>query len=306
MSDRRRTVAQTTSSRRSDVVHDTCPEPGPGEVLLAVTASGVCASDLPLWNDPGQGPARYGHEVTGVIAALGDQVSSWRVGDVATALAHPTHASHVVTGAPDLVRLPGGLDPGTAIGEPLACVVQAVDRARIIPGERVGVVGLGHMGLLAAQVALARGAGELVPVDRLGWRTSWLRDRVGSRLCAAAVEQPESCDVVLEFTGTSSGLHRAGELTRANGRLVIGGYHHQNKRTLELDWWSRGLDLLAGFTPDRVRMRAALADGMALAAAGLVDLSGSVSHVLPLDGLDQAYRWMTGRADGYIKAVLQP
>jgi Alcohol dehydrogenase GroES-like domain len=58
------------------------PEPGNGEVLLAVSHCGICGSDLHLmmedWGQPG---STGGHEYSGVIVAVGEEVSGWDVGD---------------------------------------------------------------------------------------------------------------------------------------------------------------------------------------------------------------------------------
>jgi alcohol dehydrogenase, propanol-preferring len=62
------------------------PEPGPGEILLKVTAAGVCHSDLHVMSLPASRlryslPLTLGHEGAGTVAALGAGVSGWQVGD---------------------------------------------------------------------------------------------------------------------------------------------------------------------------------------------------------------------------------
>ena len=59
------------------------PEIEPDEVLIAVKAVSICGSDLHIWHDehPYWPPVIMGHEFSGEIAAVGDQVTGWRIGD---------------------------------------------------------------------------------------------------------------------------------------------------------------------------------------------------------------------------------
>ncbi len=71
------------------------PRPAKGEVLLRVLAAGVCRTDLHIRHDPGQmTPAgtTLGHEIAGEVAALGEGVSNWSLGD--RAVVHPCWACH--------------------------------------------------------------------------------------------------------------------------------------------------------------------------------------------------------------------
>lgn len=304
-------IAEVQSPRHTVVVADASPEPGPEEVLIEVTTSGVCASDVALWNESGRQPNRHGHEFAGQIAALGAAVDDggdgWQIGDRVTGFGSPAHASRLLVKPNDLVALPASVPLWAGLGEPLACVVSAVERSNIRPGDRIGVIGLGSMGVLAVQVAAAYGAGEVAVSDHDPRRIGRTIDQLGHRVQVTASDGAAgSCDVVIEFSGTASGLSAAGDLTRTLGRLVIGGYHQHGERSLDIDWWYRGLDIVNAFTPDRGLMRRAMKDGMSLAASGAVDLPGLVTHRLPLDRLDDAYALLADRADGFIKAVVEP
>jgi (R,R)-butanediol dehydrogenase / meso-butanediol dehydrogenase / diacetyl reductase len=73
-----------TGERRAEVVDIDRPVPGPSEVLLDVSFCGICGSDLHMLAMPaGMLPAGHvlGHELTGVVAALGYAAGEWRVGD---------------------------------------------------------------------------------------------------------------------------------------------------------------------------------------------------------------------------------
>jgi len=298
-------VVEIRGRREAVVVEAPTPEPGPGEVLVEIVASGVCASDVALWEGPRGGTMRHGHEFAGVVTAIGESVASRAVGDRVTGFGSPTHASHLVAAQDDVLTLPGRVPLWAGLGEPLACVVAAVRRARIEPGEPVAVVGLGSMGALAAQVAVALGAGSVELHDRDAGRVEGVADLLGDRAVRRGSVRPR-CAVVLEFTGSSGGLELAGQLTRSMGRLVVGGYHAKGARQLDLDWWYRGIDVLGGFTPDRAVAREAMALGLEMAARGDVDLEALVTHRVGLGAIDEAYALLRERPPGFVKAVLEP
>ena len=72
------------------------PEPGPGEVLLAVRAAGICGTDIHIWDDefPSEPPVTMGHEVSAVVDEVGDGIDGWA----------PGGAREVLVAAADLER----------------------------------------------------------------------------------------------------------------------------------------------------------------------------------------------------------
>jgi propanol-preferring alcohol dehydrogenase len=168
------------------------PTPGPGEVLVKITACGVCFSDLNLLR--GHYPfARFpvipGHEITGVVAAVGENVTWPEAGTAVGAQflydsdGHCDHcargeqilcpakritgivvdggyAEYAVLKAGFVTPLPDGLDPVAAA--PLMCAgITAFNGLRqggAKAGSRVAVIGVGGIGALAIRYAVALGA----------------------------------------------------------------------------------------------------------------------------------------------------
>src|SRR3954465_5899468 len=99
------------------------PEPGPGQVLLRLEGSGVCASSVPLWegrswfNYP-QPAGAPGHEGWGRVAAVGEGVSGFDEGSRVAALTYRAHAEYDIADAKALVPLPRALDDVAFPGEP--------------------------------------------------------------------------------------------------------------------------------------------------------------------------------------------
>ena len=171
-----------------------------GGVVVRVAATGLCRSDWHAWagHDDVAWPHVPGHELAGVVVALGSGVRRWRVGDRVTvpfvcgcgvcawclagdAQVCPdqqqpgfTHwgsfAEEVALHAADtnLVAVPDSIDLVTAasLGCRFATAYRALAaRARVVPGEWVAVVGAGGVGLSAVMIAVALGA-RVVAVDR--------------------------------------------------------------------------------------------------------------------------------------------
>ena len=67
--------SQLIAPRTSEVVEASTPDPGPGEVLVRVTACGVCASELHPWAEAPRYPHRFGHEPMGEVVAVGPGVT---------------------------------------------------------------------------------------------------------------------------------------------------------------------------------------------------------------------------------------
>jgi D-arabinitol dehydrogenase (NADP+) len=168
------------------------PVPGPGEVALAVTMTGICGTDVHIHhgNFGPTYPLTAGHEILGTVTALGEGVTGLRVGErvvydtmvacgvcvncqrqlpnyctgiravgvteaggFADAVLAVGARCHSVEGIPDEVAV---------FAEPLACSLHALDTLALKPGSDVLLYGAGPSGLLLAQLLKNGGAGRLV------------------------------------------------------------------------------------------------------------------------------------------------
>lgn len=143
------------------------PSVGPGDVLLDIVATAVNRADLlqreGRYPPPPGAPGYLGLECSGVVRAVGDQVSGWRVGDEACALlAGGGYAEQVAVPSGQLLPVPHGVDVVTAAGLPeVACTVWSnlVMTADLREGETLLVHGgSSGIGTMAVQVARALGA----------------------------------------------------------------------------------------------------------------------------------------------------
>jgi L-iditol 2-dehydrogenase len=209
------------------------PEPGPGEVLLAVGAAGICGTDLHIYHDeyPTQPPVVLGHELAGVVAAVGEGVTRVGPGDQVTTETYfhlcgacrfcrggqpnlcPERRSigsgvnggfapYVVVPERNVHHLPEGLPlREAALTEPLACVVPgALELPKVSPGDVAVVAGPGAIGLLTLQVARAAGAATIVLGTAADQRRLALANDLGAtRVIDVEDEDPGS--IISNLTG---------------------------------------------------------------------------------------------------------
>ncbi|HEV7663016.1 MAG TPA: alcohol dehydrogenase catalytic domain-containing protein, partial [Chloroflexota bacterium] len=131
------------------------PRPGEGEVLVRIRGCGLCGSDLNAWRGvTGMSyplpPGAPGHETVGEVAALGAGVETLVIGQTVTGLLWNGLAELGVGRAEDLLTVPWGAQG--VLGEPLACAMNVVRRARVKAGDRVAVVGFGYLAALIVQL----------------------------------------------------------------------------------------------------------------------------------------------------------
>ena len=132
------------------------------EVLIQTLACGVCSGDVFVYRNRNTLAEKYrylGHEGTGRIIGAGKDVVDFQEGDIVTTLSFPSYADNFTAKPDQLVKLPPDVDPVYALGEAIACCVHAGNRFGTKPGDKVGVVGCGFMGLVSQQLAKIQGAG---------------------------------------------------------------------------------------------------------------------------------------------------
>jgi threonine dehydrogenase-like Zn-dependent dehydrogenase len=287
------------------------PTPAAGEVLVRVTASGVCASEYHGWSEHSaqSEPLRFGHEVVGTVVDLGSDTRDWQIGDAVTGFGGPGFADLVTMRADALLPVPPGIPAEHALGEPLACIAEAFDRTPISSRDTVVVVGTGFMGLGFVQLAKLAGPAELIAVDY----QQHLRDvalKIGATAAYHPDELPEGlrgrCTVAIEAAGTPGALTLAGELAAAHGTLCILGYHARGRRDLDLNWWYKGLSVVHGFTQQRWRHQRAMAAGLDLIRTHQFSYAPMITHRFDLGGVDDAFSCFTDRPSGFIKSVIMP
>jgi threonine dehydrogenase-like Zn-dependent dehydrogenase len=251
---------------------------------------GVCASSLPLWEGrpwftyPRE-PGEPGHEGWGRVVETGAGADALAHGQRVAVLSFHGFAELELVPADACVPLPRELDDLPFPGEAFGCAFNVAERARIEPGQRVAIVGMGFLGSSVAAICRHLGA-EVVPVPR-----------------AAEVAGP--FERVIEAAGTQASLDTASQLVAEGGLLVIAGYHQDGPRTVDLQSWNwRGIDIVNAHERSPARQRAGVAGAARLAAAGVLDVERLCTHVFPPHRLAEAFEAARVRPTGFVKALV--
>ncbi|TLS52621.1 zinc-binding dehydrogenase [Paenibacillus antri] len=314
--------------RKSEVVAVPIPDIGEEEVLIRVTACGVCASELHPWMEgagwleaSGRRPI-FGHEPVGIVEKVGSRVPGFRPGDRVTGLIQNAFAHYAKADYRKLVRVPEGLDDLEALGEPLSCLMSGADRTPVGLGQDVAVVGAGFMGLGFLQLMRLKGAGKIVAVDmreeslaaarRFGADEAYTPQEVPAEYKVTAWshmdEGIKGIDVAVEASGTQGGLQLAGDMTAVHGALSVVGYHqgHGGMRSVNMELWNwKAITVVnAHERRSEVHMKQMEA-GLRLIRNGLFNMRDLITHEFTLEQVDQAYEAIASKPAGFIKSVIR-
>jgi propanol-preferring alcohol dehydrogenase len=262
----------TGVGRPLELTERAAPVPGAGEVLLAVRGSGLCHSDvseLERGGNTARLPFIIGHEIAGEVLTLGDGVDVWRVGDRVAVC--PTASASIpgytreggfanlhIAPAADLVRLPDDVDwtLGAMMTDAGMTSYHAlVKRGGCAPGMKVGIIGLGGLGQLAARVAVHIGAEvHVAELKRDVW--SIAQDFGVQGLVEDAKEwENQDFDLVVDYAGFGTTTLAAVRAIRLDGTVVQVGLGRDEITISAGDLVRHKARLLGsmGGTPDDIR-----------------------------------------------------
>jgi D-arabinose 1-dehydrogenase-like Zn-dependent alcohol dehydrogenase len=233
------------------------PRPGPGQVRIRLQASGVCGTDIHVWNGelPVPLPIVLGHEPVGVIDIAGEGVRSVRAGDRVGVswfqggcgrcsycqkkqfkfCSEPKtwmtngggHAEFMIAEADGCALLPDGLAPESAA--PLFCggfsAMSAYRAAKARSGDRIAVIGIGGLGHLALQVAKSMGH-EVIAVTNSAGKERDARDLGADEVLVVKdhagkeLQEMGGADIILSFSPSMRQNSEVLEGLRPGGRFV--------------------------------------------------------------------------------------
>ena len=299
--------------------------PTQGQVQIKVSHCGICGTDLHLFHGHMDHrmrlPQVFGHEMSGTVAAIGDDVRGFRLGDHVTVrpldpcgtcpacragFSHVCqHLKFIGIDAPGalqtlwtvpahtLHRLPDSLPlQKAALVEPLAVACHDVRRGQVKQGEYVVVQGGGPIGTLIALVARTIGARVLIS-EVNPYRLKVARDLGFQAVNPRVIDLPEyvttetdtaGADAVFEVTGSAAGAESMTKLVRVHGRIVLVGVFSEIPRVNLFQFYWRELELQGA----RVYEPQDFDQAIQLAASGTLPLELLISEVCSLEQLEPA------------------
>ncbi len=297
--------------------------PKAGEVLLKVLGAGICGTDLHIfkWHPFAHRmklPTVLGHEMCGIVEAVGEGVTRVKVGvrvsvesHVPCGMCYTCHRgwSHVCpntrypgvdfdggfassTCLPESIvwPIPDQIDTrSAAMMEPLGIAVHASLESSGVSGQNVVIAGCGPIGLMNVAVARALGANRVIATDVNPLRLEMAIRMGADRAVDVSKEDPADvvrdltrgcgADVVIEYSGQAASLVKAPELVTNGGEIRLIGVP-EGAIALNLEpWLFKGLRIL---NLHGRRLFSSWAVSTRLLVENKIDIKPLVSHVLPI------------------------
>ena len=314
-----------------------CPQVGPEEAMIREKYAGICGSDLYICsgrNPRVKPPVIPGHEFVGEIVAAdspdlkpGDRVAvepllaCGRCSACRRGAYHVCRelrllgvqvdggfAEYVAAPVDRIVKLPEGLSLEHAVlTEPLAVAIHGLRQATLELGDRVVVLGGGPVGLLLAQAA--RLAGARVMVSEISPYRRQVAAQMGFTVIDAAGDPVaevlsltggEGADVVYEAAGAAATAAQMAQMARIKGQIVVVGVYKE-LAAVDLLQISFRVQTLRG---SRVYNYQDFGRAIELLAQGAIDVERTVTHVFPLEQVQEAMAAAAGEVDG-VKVILE-
>lgn len=313
------------------------PSPAPDEVLIRVGAVGVCGSDVHYYKEGRIGdfvveqPMVLGHEASGTIMAVGAAVDPARIGQrvsiepqrscrvcsycksgeynlcpeiefFATPPIDGAFAQYVTIQADFAYEVPDSVsDNAAALLEPLSVGIAAVQKAKITVGSSVLIAGAGPIGIIAAQVAKAFGAGRVIVTDPAAGRRE-----LALRLGATEAYDPGDpaaaslrVSAFIDASGVSAAIRAGIRSVLPGGAAILVGMGEDEMALPVSVITSREIVVTGIF-----RYHNTWPTAIHLVTSGQVDLDALVSDVFSLDEVEAALKVNATAAS--MKHVVRP
>jgi len=305
------------------------PVPKRNEVLIKVRASGICGTDIHILKAEyfSNFPIVAGHEFSGEIVEVGEEVTQFKPGDRVTAdpnifcdkcyfckinknnhcldldcvgvTRNGSFAEYVTVPEKCVFLIPENISyPEAALAEPLACVVYGVRRSNIKPGEKVLIFGAGAIGLLLMSLLKMSGASQVVMVDisqkkldfaqAMGASEVILSDsNLENKLKAIA---PWGFELVADATGIPSVMEKQIQYVESDGTFLVFGVAPRGK-TMKMepyDIFRRDIHIIGSFA-----VKKTMQYSINLLSSGKIQVKDLISASYSLDdfgkGLNDFY-----------------
>jgi D-arabinitol dehydrogenase (NADP+) len=310
------------------------PEPAPGELLVRVMASGICGTDVHIFEGEylGSYPIIPGHEFAGVVEKVGGAVNRFKSGDrvavepnlpcdncvnclnnrqnfclnwQAVGVTRPGGMAQYVC-APEKAAFDIGDLPFEqgAFMEPLSCVLHGLERLDLAVAANVAILGAGPIGLMLLQCLRLQGAAQVVVVDKNPNRAAFAKT-LGADFSLTDLDELErdTYDAVVDATGAVAVMSRTLDFVRPGGKILLFGVPPSGqKMTVEaFPIFRKGMTILSSFTSLRNSYQA-----LGLLKSRRVLVEELISHRLSLGELQVGIELIEKGSEPAYKVMILP
>jgi len=308
--------------------------PPQGWITIRVNASGICGTDLHIFLGEylGDYPIIPGHEFSGDVVAIGDEVDKFQIGDrvaiepnlscgICDACLHNRQhfcedwqaigvtmsggmATHVIVPQQAAFTIGDLSFEEAAFMEPLSCVIHGVGLIGSALGTRTLLVGAGPIGMLLLRTLKNIGTVELDIVEKNKSRRNFAAaERTGQVFSDFSQVKKENYDIVVDATGVISVLEQCISYARPAGKILFFGVPPKGKvMTIEpFRLYNKELTIMSSYTSLRNSKQA-----IDLISIGRIVVKDLISHRLPLNELEGGLRLVLDGKEPSMKVMILP
>ena len=323
--------AQIVSPRTFELVDSQINSIEEDEVLIEVISCGICSSEMPIYTGDLIGtagvsfrykeyPAKLGHEVVGTVIDVGKKVTRFKTSDIVTGLTYSGagFAKYFVEKESMLCSINGLSAPEYILGEPLMATINILNNINFELGDTVSIIGDGFMSLLLISAL------RHYPLDKVfvfGHHESKL-DIVRSYGFKHVVNSKQKdpwqyvmdhtkgagVNVSIEYAGNSDALRLAASITKAKVRskLVLASAYDNNMPFSIGNYLQNRAPVIIPAYPNQSKDKLKdLELGIWAYKKNIIEIKSLITHEFTLDGLNDAYKYITENRDKYIKGIVR-
>lgn len=292
------------------------------QVLVKVAVCGLCNWELNHWKGLlGSFPQTLGHEWSGTVVELGEDVKELKVGDNVTVLPDSLSgfSEYALAGENNCCKLAPGINPKYALGEPLKCIVTVLRGAAPEAGDNAVIQGCGPMGLWCVQ-ALSKGfMSSIIALDidddkielakKFGATHIINTKKEDAVKAISDITHGNMADFVIEGTGVPALLNSAQKYLKSTGRgrLILMSSHEESCR--EFDFRSaieKSAQIIVPHPKFSQDPMDDLRRAVALLNEGTFKVEEIISHTFPLSDIQTAFETLENKPAGYLKGIVIP
>ena len=310
------------------------PRPKGNEVLIQVHASGICGTDLHIFQGDYKGtyPIVPGHEFSGRIIETGPGVRNLKAGDrvavepnLSCGVCYDclSNRQHFCENTEAVgVTLPGGMaeyvvapEPAVfpigdlsyeeaAFMEPLSCVLHGVERINPELADRVLLIGAGPIGLLLLQSLRARGCAVIDVVDRDPSRLEIAQKMGASAATDSLISlKQEHYHIVCDATGVASLMEETINYVRPSGRILWFGVPHKDAAVTlpPFRLFEKEISIFSSYTSLRNSWQA-----LEMMKEGRINVKELISHRLSIEEFGKGLSILESHSEPAMKILIMP
>ncbi len=327
-------AAQIEKKNTLTIVEADIPEPREDDVLIEVYASGICGTDLHIYQGDYRGtyPIIPGHEFSGVVRKAGKLVRNFKEGDrvavepnISCGVCYEclNNRQHYCENVQNIgVTKPGGFAQyvcapegavfpigdlsfeEAAFMEPLSCVLHGVEEVQPDLADKVLLIGAGPIGLLLLQSFLVKGCSEVTVVDRDASRLDMAKE-LGAQSVTTDLSslEKEAYHIVCDATGVTSVIELTMDYVRPSGKILWFAVPHKDAvaKVPLFRMFEKEISIYSSYTSLRNSWQA-----LHLMQNGRIKVDRLISHKLSLEDFEKGLKIIETHSEPAMKILCIP